>query len=225
MPEPFGRIYLAFAALLTLGATAAMLKLRPRPTLFDRAYWRWLFRPWKLVTFAIATTGMILVAPLSGDPTWDYATGGVQSVLTFLTAPWALGTFFRRARRGELGRAADRARITLPSRTETLCAACAWMVSVSWFYDAYLYFRDGRYVDIWAENLFASSALYLLAGLLWSIEADGARRIWFAFQIPAWPDVPDVPFKRVAVLALVIMAFTTFLMAPFLVAAWSALGQ
>ena len=225
MPEPFGRIYLAIAAALTLAASVAMLRLRPAPALLRRDYWRWLLRPWKLFTFAIAATGMVVIAPWSGDPTWDHVNGGVQSVLTYLTAPWSVGTLFRALRRAEIRRAAGNVDVTLPSRVEALCAACAWMVSVSWFYDAYLFWRDGRYVDIWAENLFASSALYLLAGLLWSVQADREAKVWFAFQLPAWPDVPDVPLKRILPLTVAIMLFTTLLMAPFLVEAWSALSE
>lgn len=213
MPDSIGRIYIASFTLVTLAALVVAARARPRLVLFERRYVRWPCRPWKLASFAIALTGMVIVAPLSGDPTWDYVTGSVQSVLAFVTAPWAVGTIYRSLR--GLG---------VRSRAELTVAGITWMVSVSWFYDAYLYLRDGRYGPLWLENLWASSGLYFLAGVFWSLRPAttarpgllGAR---LAFADDDWP-AEEGSHKRVAIVAFVVMGFTTLLMSPFLVHAW-----
>lgn len=218
MPEPIGRIYIACFTLVTLAALVVALRARPRLTLLEARYWRWLARPWKLASFSVALMGMVVVAPLSGDPTWDYVTGSVQSVLTFLTAPWAVGTLYRQLR--GLG---------VRSRSEVAVAVVAWLVSVSWFYDAYLYWRDGRYGSLWLENLWASSGLYFLAGVLWSLrpgtpEQPGLLGARLAFADPDWP-AREGSHRRVAIVAFVVMGFTTLLMSPFLVHAFQLYAQ
>jgi hypothetical protein len=57
-----------------------------------RAYWRFVARPWNLATFAGAMAGLVLVAPYTGDLTWDYVDAVFMSVLTFASAPWLVGT-------------------------------------------------------------------------------------------------------------------------------------
>jgi Zn-dependent M28 family amino/carboxypeptidase len=213
MPQGFVRVYLplwAAACLLALALTAA----RPAAfTLLRSAYWRWLLQPWKLVTFAVAFAIMVGIAPYSGDPTWDHVDGGVQSLLTFMTAPWAVGTLYRGLRR--VG--------TAPAPRELYGASCAWLFSASWFYDAWLYHRDHVYPTGWALNMGASSALYLLAGLLWSLRAGEKRRVALAFASPDWPSPGDSTFRRVGWVALAVMAGVIALLAPFAWMAWQAL--
>ena len=43
------------------------------------------------MTFVVATAGITLIAPYSGDPTWDYVDSVFMSVLAFATAPWVVG--------------------------------------------------------------------------------------------------------------------------------------
>ena len=103
-----------------------------------------------------------MIAPYTGDPTWDYFDALMMSVLTFTTAPWAVGTLYRALRRK-----ADVA--------QAYVALCALLFSASWCYDIYLVFRDGIYPATWRANFAASSILYLLAGMLWSLEWRPAR--------------------------------------------------
>jgi hypothetical protein len=209
MPLAFVRVYLpawASACLFAIGLAAQ----RPAAfTILRRDYWRWLLRPWKLVTFAAALAIMVGIAPYSGDPTWDRVDGGAQSVLTFTTAPWAVGVLYR-ALRG-IG----------PARQprEIYGAACAWLFSASWFYDGWLLYRDHVYPTGWALNLGASSALYVLGGVLWNVSARQGERVGLAFTDPAWPRVDDGGFRRVAWLALAVMVAAVVLLAPF---AWMA---
>ncbi len=48
-------------------------------------YFKFLFKPWKVTTFVIAAIGMTVVAPYTGDITWDYFDATVMSLLTYLT--------------------------------------------------------------------------------------------------------------------------------------------
>jgi hypothetical protein len=64
----------------------------------------------------------------------------------------------------------------------------------------------------------ASSALYFLGGLLWSLRGSG-----LAFTDPAWPSVEDEGFRRVAWIALALMGAVVVLLAPFAWMAWQAL--
>ncbi len=156
-------------------------------------YWRSLGEPWKLVTFAVAAAGLTLVAPYTGDPTWDYVDALFMSVLAFTTAPWATGALFLAFRR----------RIALQ---QAFVALCVWIFSASWSYDLYLVLRDGRYPDTWFANIPASSVLYVSAGLLWNLEWIPGRGAIFAFMRDDWPSpAADSRFSRIVWFALPFM--------------------
>jgi hypothetical protein len=151
-----------------------------RPASFSitgRGYWSFLLVPWKVVTFGIATIAMTVVAPYTGDPTWDYVDALFMSVLCFLGAPWVVGTLYLAVR----GRA---------RATSVYVAICLWMFSASWSYDLYILLRDGVYPNTWLPNIFASSVLYISAGLLWSLDWRAGRGATFSFLEPDWPNVP-----------------------------------
>jgi hypothetical protein len=97
-----------------------------------------------------------------------------MSVLAFATAPWAVGTLYRAARRH-----------ATPGQ---ICVAVSvWLFSASWSYDLYLLFRDGFYPVTWWVNLVASSVLYLAAGLFWSLAWSPSTGGMFAFTQEGWP--------------------------------------
>ena len=73
---------------------------------------------------------------------------------------------------------------------EVFVACCAWMFSASWSYDIYLVWRDGRYPETWFANIFASSVIYLAAGLFWNLEWQRGRGVIFSFMRPGWPSRP-----------------------------------
>ena len=167
-----------------------------RPAQFsftDVRYWRFLAQPWKLLTFSIATAGITLVAPYTGDPTWDYYDALFMATFTFISAPWSLGTLYR-----GLQRHACVAQLWV--------ALCLWLFSASWSYDAYLLWRDGYYPITWTANLAASSMLYCSAGLLWSLEYQPKRGVQFAFQAADWPQAAiHQQFTRILLYALPFM--------------------
>ena len=200
----FFRTYLTTWSIACLLAVVLYLRNRKAHVISHRTYRNFLWVPWKVVTFLISGGGMVAVAPYSGDPTWDYWDALFMSVLTFVTAPWAVGIVYRTLRRQT-------------SFTQSYIAFCAWMFSVSWSYDLYILIRDGYYPAAWRENLIISSALYGLAGLLWNLDWRVGRGVLFAFQEPDWPRAPvALSFQRVFWIALVLMALATAFVLRFI---------
>ncbi len=171
---PSLRIYVGMY--LASCALAVLLAVRERRTLsiFSGAYRQFLMAPWKLASFAVAASGMTWIAPYTGDHTWDYFDAALMSILTFASAPWAIGTIWL-ALRGKAKAA------------HAFVAFNCWMFSASWNYDLYILFRDGKYPVTWFPNIFASSALYICAGLMWNLEKHPGRGVIFAFMEEDWP--------------------------------------
>jgi hypothetical protein len=175
--EPFFQYYIAAWGLACLLALGLFVR---RPAAFAvgrRSYWHFLAEPWKLATFAAGAALITLVAPYTGDPTWDWIDGLFMSVFCFTTAPWVAGTLYSAAR-GKAG------------WTECYVAVCAWLFSASWSYDIYLVWRDGAYPPTWLANVGASSVIYLAAGLFWNLEWRRGRGVIFSFMREGWPSRP-----------------------------------
>lgn len=175
--ELFFKLYIAAWSVACLLALALFLR---RPSAFAvarRAYWHFLGEPWKLATFAAGAALITLVAPYTGDPTWDHVDGFFMSVFCFASAPWVVATFYFAAHRRSSWR-------------EVYIAVCAWLFSASWSYDIYLVWRDGEYPLTWLPNLFASSVIYLGAGFFWNLEWQRDRGVIFSFMRPGWPSRP-----------------------------------
>ncbi len=187
-------VLLGYVAAWSIACLAALVLYLRRPRVFvigRPEYWHFLAEPWKLVTFVAGAALITLVAPYTGDPTWDYVDGFFMSVLCFTTAPWVAGTFFRAWKREA-------------TWSEVYVAVCAWLFSASWSYDAYLLWRDGHYPDTWFANLFASSVIYLSAGLFWNLEYVSGRGVIFSFMREGWPSrAREAPVWRFALYALV----------------------
>lgn len=156
------------------------------------------------MTFAIASISMTVMAPYTGDPTWDYVDAAFMSVLTFLTAPWAVGTLFL-AIKGK------------SKPAHIFIAVCLWMISVSWAYDIYILLKHGYYPPTWVSNIVLSSILYCCAGLMWNLQKKPDRGVVFGFMADDWPN-PDheLPLKNVFWFALPFMLLVTAMIAPFL---------
>jgi hypothetical protein len=181
-----------------------MLRERRRLSLFTSDYRGFLGQPWRLATFFIAAAGITLIAPYTGDPTWDYFDAPMMSVLTYLTAPWAIGIFYRLL--------AGRAR-----PAEVVVAAVLWMTSASWCYDLYILFKQGMYPSTWASNIAASSVLYACAGLMWNLDSRAGHGVVFAFREPGWPQAAGGGgFARIALFALPFMLIAVLGVAYFL---------
>ncbi len=210
------RFLQAYLAAWSAACVAAIVLFVRDPSAFAvsrRAYWLFLREPWKLATFAVATAGMVLVAPFTGDPTWDYFDAFFMSALTYATAPWAVGVAFLAAR----GRSTAR---------EAFVAACAWMFSASWSYDLYILLRDGVYPATWAVNIAAASVLYVSAGLLWNLEHHPGRGVIFAFLREGWPSPSADPrFSRLFWIAAPFMAIAAASVGYFLLSHAGTIAQ
>lgn len=188
--------YIGYIAIWSAACVAAIAVYARPPDAFclsHSAYRNFLFVPWKLVTFAVAATALTLVAPYTGDPTWDYVDALYMSALTYLGAPWTVGVLYLSVKR------------RLPFK-HLYIALCLWMFSASWSYDLYILLRDGSYPATWLPNIFASSVLYLSAGLFWNLDWRAGRGITFSFIEPDWPHVsPAAGFSRIFWFALPFM--------------------
>lgn len=170
-------------------AAAGVLAVRDDLEIRRSSYWRFLLQPWKLATFVTAWAALVFLAPYAGDPTWDRVDATFMGVLTFLTAPWAVGTLAK----GLFGQ-----RGAIP----VAVAVCLWLFTTSWSYDAYLWWRDGAYPASWMSNLVASGCLYLYAGVLWNLSWRSSA-LPIAFQDSAWPAPSDGDrFRAVAPFAV-----------------------
>lgn len=192
---------------LTACLFAAILAIRNRGdmALFQPPYWTALLQRWKVSVFIVAAGGMTLIAPYTGDPTWDYVDTLFMSLLTYTTAPWSVGSIYRFLTRER-------------HWPQLYIALCLMLFSASWSYDLYLFFRDGYYPLTWLPNIFASSFLYILAGMLWSLEWREERGVVMAFTEARWPQTekeqPQLrPLLFALPLAILVMAF----IAPFLI--------
>ena len=202
--EPFFVVYLATWVGACLVATGLSVQRRRTLEWLQGGYWRMLLQPWKVATFVVATTGLAVIAPYTGDPTWDYVDATFMGVFTYLSAPWAVGTLYLWLRRRRGWR-------------EAWIAACLWLFSASWSYDLYLLLRDGSYPVMWSVNLVASSVLYVAAGLFWSLEHVAGRGVVLGFMQADWPATGSaVPFARVAWYALPFMLLVGAIIGSFL---------
>lgn len=184
--ELWSDIYVSVYVAATMLATWLIARNRREISLLSFGYRELLKRPWKLITFAIAAIGLVAIAPYTGDPTWDYVDASFMSLLTFATAPWSIGTLSLSLQ----GRAILR---------DAYVAVCLWLWTASWSYDLYILARDGHYPITWLPNLFASSVLYVSAGLLWNLDWRPNRGVIFAFSEPGWPQASESgSFFRIA---------------------------
>jgi len=173
----FFKVYLMCWISLCIVAVLFMRVNRSSLEIFNKEYWRLLLQKWKLNSFIAALLGITLIAPYTGDPTWDYVDAIFMSFLAYATSPWVVGTLYR----------FFRCRL---SWEKIFIAVCVWLFSVSWSYDAYLLVRDGMYPITWFSNLMASSILYCCAGLFWSLEWTPVRGVHFNFTESNWPYTP-----------------------------------
>jgi hypothetical protein len=162
-------------------AISVAVALRDRVITTDlRAYVRFLAVPWKVAVFVLAALFVTFAGQFAFDDTWDFVTGGGMSALTYVTAPWAVGTAY-------LVATGQR-----PVR-HAFIATVACLFSASWYYDAWLLFRDGNYSPMWLPNLLLSPFLYVAGGILWNLEVDEEGRPIFGFFRKDWPAPPKTP--------------------------------
>jgi hypothetical protein len=169
-------------------------------------YLSFLFVKWKLLIFLPACLFVTFTGPFTDDETWDMISGGGMSVLTFLTAPWAIGTIYK-VRRFERPVAYG------------FIAVALWLFSSSWFYDGYLLLRDGSYTNRWIGNLILSPQIYLCAGLLWNLETNAEGKIRLGHTRKDWP-APPPPQDNSSLLPILWAAIPLILIAAYILVAF-----
>jgi hypothetical protein len=179
--------------------TAGTLLIRKRHFRDKLSIYRgFLFEPWKTITFVVAAAGITLAAPYSGDPTWDYFDGAAISILTFVTAPWAVGAVFRSVK-------------TRTNWIDIFIALCLMLFSSSWSYDAYIYWRDGTYPATWLSNLIIAPNFYIAGGLFWNLEYHKERGIIFSFQRDTWyHEINTASFWKLIWVAIPFIVFAMY---------------
>lgn len=168
--------------------------------LFRKQYWLFLFSKWKLNTFFVATALIVIIAPFSGDRTWDYLDAFFMSVLTYLSAPWVVGILYK----FKLHKASIR---------QAYVALCVWLFSASWSYDIYLLWRDKYYPETWLGNMILSSFLYWCGGLFWSLDWKVERGTFLSFTSDNWPELPVANvFGKIMKQGLIYILFVVILL-------------
>jgi hypothetical protein len=199
MNAPFAGYILFWASYCLLAGAILVLD---RKTLLPewRNYFRFLFLPWKVAIFAPAFLFVSFGGRFTDDETWDFVTGSGMAILTFLTAPWAIGLFCK-----VLTGARPRQYLIVAS---ALC-----LFSSSWFYDTYLLWRDDAYTQRWWRNLIASPFIYVAAGLLWNLEAESAGRYSFSFLRRDWPMPPgNTTFRPLILIAIPLILVAAYVL-------------
>jgi hypothetical protein len=185
--------------LFLCGVALGLISRNPSNYGFNRRYAAFLFLPWKIAVFTPAFIFVTFAGQFSFDDTWDYVNGAGMSILTFLTAPWAVGVLFKPRQPGT-------------SKKQVLVAVVALMFSSSWFYDGWLIIRDGYYPSTWLPNLLLSPVLYAAGGLLWNLEIDENKKASFGFFRQNWPETPSRSLNT----ALILKAAPFIIIAAFI---------
>jgi len=204
----FEVVYLVCWVGLLILSIGLMLFDPSRYEICTRAYGAFLLQPWKLFTFFVALALITVVAPYSGDPTWDYLDSILISSLTFVVAPWSVGALFLSCRNRRFDK-------------RLLVAACLFFTPC-WFYDLYILLRDHSYPPTWVSNLFLSGPIVALAGLFWNLSWLRETGTHFAFSRSPWMGAEVTPFVKVLLPALVIAIPVVVMVLWFVIDAQSA---
>jgi hypothetical protein len=207
--SPFFLKYMAIWVSFCAVAVLILVWDRKRLFLEWREYLRFLSVPWKLCLFVLAFVFVTFAGRFTNDETWDFGTGSGMALLTFLTAPWVVGLIYQVF----VGRRPLRYLIV---------ALALLLFSSSWFYDAYLLWRDGVYTPRWAGNLMLSPFIYVAAGMLWNLEAkdSGNFREHSGFRLSFvradWPKRPvDTRFGPLVMVSIPFIVIAGFVMVAF----------
>jgi hypothetical protein len=207
--SPFFVKYMA--AWISFCVAAAILLVSNRKRLFPelRRYLGFLLVSWKVCFFAIAFAFVTFAGRYTNDESWDRVTGSGMSILTFLTAPWSVGIIYQVL----IGRR--------PLR-DLIIAIALLLFSSSWFYDTYLLIRDGAYTRRWAGNLTLSPIIYLVAGILWNLEAQAdhdfrdREGVRLSFMRMDWPSRPiNTAFEPLILVSIPLILAAAFVIVAF----------
>jgi len=186
-----------FAVLLALN-----LSIKYKISLYSKLYYKYITQKWKVVSFLGGTCFMTLPAKYSGDITWTYIDALIMSILTYITAPWAVGVVYRCIKNG----------IGFKYLYIALCFA---LFSFSWVYDIYIYTTLGFYPPTWSSNILLSMPIYVLAGMVWNLSYTETSGIFFGFMKENWlhnkSDFKDIYGYAVILSSVILVELVSFL--------------
>lgn len=151
------KLYILAYSLLMLISIFLIFKNRLKYNLFTKQYWLFIFTPSRVLIYIIGSLALIIPVPLLKLHSWDYPIAVFQPLFSYLTAPWAVGVFYR-AIKGQ------------NKIDEIFIAICMMLFAGSWSVELYLVFRDGFYMPDWLVNIPIGIFCYILVGILWNIE-------------------------------------------------------
>lgn len=202
---PLETAYLGAWLVAVIWAVVHLVRRRESLGPFRSDYVRFLSEPWKLATWLIAVVMLVVIAPHSGDPTWDTADSILVSITVYACAPYAVAAMVRKlgARVYDL----------------ELAAALVLFFVPCWTYDLYIVVRDGVYPPTWSSNLVLSGVIIGLAGAFWNLsaDADSDRGAHFAFQDEHWPPAYRTRFWTVLPMAMLLASPVILLSVAFVV--------
>ncbi len=184
------KIYFICWVCAVAAAFITMIWNRNDCVFFKKSYWIFLFEPWKVLTFLLATAIITIAAPYSNDPTWDTQDSILISVLTYTFIPWSMAVIYRR--------------IKYKTFKNQFFAALILFFVPCWAYDFYILLRDGKYPIMWCENLYLSGGIVFLAGLFWNLTWQENKGVIFAFTLDEWPPVQKTLFGKIAWMCILI---------------------
>ena len=162
---------------------AIYLSIKYKISLYTKEYFKYITHKWKILLFVLATGFITILAPISNDPTWDYFDSIFMSTLTYITAPWAIGTIYKSLKEKE-------------NYVNIFVAFCFAMFSSSWSYDAWMLYVLDMYPPTWAANIPLSLNLYVIAGMVWNLSWTKNEGVIFAFRKINWFKM-DSEFKHI----------------------------
>lgn len=169
--------------------------------LLSKKYFYFLFVKWKIIVFLLALFIISGVGLLWLDPTWDLGISIIMSILTYFTAPYSVGIFYRFIKWIER------------KNIELFLAIILTFFSASWFYDGYNYlYLLWFYPNTWFSNILYSIPVYLLWWIIWNLDYSKEKGAYLSFYNKKWTLEPEnksiKPFLLYIVLSGSILVWT-----------------
>ena len=169
--------------------------------LLSKKYFYFLFVRWKIIVFLLALFIISGVGLLWLDPTWDLGISIIMSILTYFTAPYSVGIFYRFIKWIER------------KNIELFLAIILTFFSASWFYDGYNYlYLLWFYPNTWFSNILYSIPVYLLWWIIWNLDYSKEKGAYLSFYNKKWTLEPEnksiKPFLLYIVLSGSILVWT-----------------
>lgn len=171
------QVYIFCWIILTFVWMILLIKNRNNIIIFQKKYFVFLFKKWKIFLFLLAVGLFSYISSLWFDPTWDIPETIIMSLLTFYTSVFSVGTLYRFYRNIE------------KDYIKLYIAFIFIFFSSSWFYDAYaIIFLTWYSPLMWISNLFISPFLYMFWWLTWSLDYTKKTGVIFVFTQKEWID-------------------------------------